>query len=86
MGVHWLRYDIGIAGKVGRNTFVVTVRVNYMEYVETNTSKYRVFSALIRQTYFIRTLATDIQMLWLLLNYVLTVAFAIKTLPSVMRS
>jgi endonuclease III len=28
MGMHWLGYDIGIAGKVGRNTSVVTMKVN----------------------------------------------------------
>jgi hypothetical protein len=32
MGMHWVGYDIGI---VGRNTFVVTVQVNYLAYVET---------------------------------------------------
>jgi hypothetical protein len=26
--MHWLGYDIGIVGKVGRNTSVVTVKIN----------------------------------------------------------
>jgi hypothetical protein len=30
MGMHYLGYDIGINGKVGRNVFVVTVKVNYL--------------------------------------------------------
>jgi hypothetical protein len=46
MGMHWLRYDIGMDGKVGRNTFVLTEQVNYLAYVETNTLKYRVFCIL----------------------------------------
>jgi hypothetical protein len=37
MGMHWPGYDIGILGKVGRNTFVVTVKVNYLAYVEATT-------------------------------------------------
>jgi hypothetical protein len=40
MGMHWLGYDIGIVGKVRKNTFVETVWVNYLAYVETNTPKY----------------------------------------------
>jgi hypothetical protein len=33
MGMHWLGYDIGIAGKFGKNTFVVTKQVNYLACV-----------------------------------------------------
>jgi hypothetical protein len=44
MGMHWLGYDIG---KVGKNTFVVPVQVNY---VETNTPKYGVFCIFPRKT------------------------------------
>jgi hypothetical protein len=40
MGMHWLRYDIGVAGKVGRNPFVVTEQVNSLAYVQTNTPKH----------------------------------------------
>jgi hypothetical protein len=43
MGIHWLRYDTEIVGKVGKNTFVVTEQVNYQVYVDMNTPKYRVF-------------------------------------------
>jgi hypothetical protein len=28
----WLGHDIGIVGNLGRNTFVVTVQVNYLAY------------------------------------------------------
>jgi hypothetical protein len=31
----WLGYDIEIVQKVGRDTFVVTVQVNYLAHVET---------------------------------------------------
>jgi hypothetical protein len=58
MGMHWLGYNIGIIGKVGRNTYVVTVQVNYPAYVETNAPKYRVFCILSKKTYSITTLAT----------------------------
>jgi hypothetical protein len=46
MGMHWLGYDIGIVGKVGRNTFVVTVKVNCLAHVEATTAKYRVLCTL----------------------------------------
>jgi hypothetical protein len=42
MGKHWLGYDIGI---VGRNTFVVTAKVNHLAYVQTTIPKYRVSSS-----------------------------------------
>jgi hypothetical protein len=66
MGMHWLGYDIGIVGKVGRKTSVVTVLVNYLTYqnksnltyVETNTPKYRVFGVHTRKPYSVTTLAT----------------------------
>jgi hypothetical protein len=70
MGMHWLGYDIGIVGKAGRNIFFVTVQVNCLQHVETNTPKYRVFCVLIRKSYSVTILATDSQMLWLLLNYI----------------
>jgi hypothetical protein len=36
MGIHcWLVYDIWIVGKAAENTFIVTVQVNYLAYVET---------------------------------------------------
>jgi hypothetical protein len=35
MGMHWLGYDTGIVGKAGKNSFVVTVWINYFAYVET---------------------------------------------------
>jgi hypothetical protein len=40
MGMHWLKYDIGIVGKVGKNTFVVTVKVNCLAYVEPTLPKH----------------------------------------------
>jgi hypothetical protein len=40
MGKHRLGYSIGIVRKAGRNKFVVTVQLNYLVYVETNTQKY----------------------------------------------
>jgi hypothetical protein len=52
MGVHWLGYDVEIIWKVGRNTFVVAVKVNYLAYVETNTADYRVFCIHTRKTYY----------------------------------
>jgi hypothetical protein len=61
MGMHSLRYDIGIVGKVGRNTFVVVVWVNYLPYAETDTPKYRVFcglTVLTRKTHSVITLVT----------------------------
>jgi hypothetical protein len=79
MRMHWLRYDIGIIGKVGRNTFLVTVKVNYLDYVETTAPKYRVFCVLTRQTYSVTTFATDKQMLPLVLNYFRTVSLTIET-------
>jgi hypothetical protein len=30
---YWLGYDIGIVGEVGKNIFVVTLKVNYLAYV-----------------------------------------------------
>jgi hypothetical protein len=45
MGMCWIGYDTEVVGKVGRNTFVVTVRVYYLA-VETNTPKYRTFYVL----------------------------------------
>jgi hypothetical protein len=77
--MHGFRYDFGIVGKVRRNTFVVTVKVNYLEYVETNTPKYRFFCLLTKQTYCMTTLATDRQMLLVVVNYFRTVAFTIET-------
>jgi hypothetical protein len=53
--MHWLGYDIGI---VEKNTFAVTVQVNYLTCVETGTPKYRVFCVLTRKAYYITTLAT----------------------------
>jgi hypothetical protein len=45
--MHWLGSDIRIVGKVGRNTFIVTVQVNYLvAYVETNAPEYSVFFTL----------------------------------------
>jgi hypothetical protein len=38
--MHWLGYDIEIVGKVRSNTFVVTVKVNYLAYVEATTPRY----------------------------------------------
>jgi hypothetical protein len=35
---HWYWYDFGIAGKVGRNIFVVTVQAILLAYVEMNTN------------------------------------------------
>jgi hypothetical protein len=67
--MHWLGYDTGIVGKVGRSTFVVTVQVSYLSYVEATTPNYGVFCVPTRQTYSVTTLATDSQMLRLLLNY-----------------
>jgi hypothetical protein len=55
--------------KVGRKTFVVNVKVNHLAYAETATPKRRVFCILTRQTYSLTTLATDSQILQLLLNY-----------------
>jgi hypothetical protein len=49
MGMHLLQYDIGIVGKVGKNAFVATEQVNYLEYAETNSPKYRVFCVLTRR-------------------------------------
>jgi hypothetical protein len=43
MRMHWFGNDIEIVAKVGRNSFVVTVKVNFLAYVETNVPKYRVF-------------------------------------------
>jgi hypothetical protein len=43
MGTCWPGYDIGI---VGKNAFVVTVKLNYLAYVETTTPNYRqIYSA-----------------------------------------
>jgi hypothetical protein len=67
--MNWLGYDIGIVGKDGKNTFVVTVEVNYLACVETTTLKCRVSCVLTSETYSVTTLATDSQMLLLLLNY-----------------
>jgi hypothetical protein len=42
-GMHWLGYDLGLLGRLGRIhlfTFVMTVLVNYLAYVETDTPKY----------------------------------------------
>jgi hypothetical protein len=36
--MHWHLYDFEIAGKVGRNTFVVSVQAILLAYVETNTN------------------------------------------------
>jgi hypothetical protein len=47
--MHWIGYDIAIVGKVGRSTFVVTVQVHYLAYVEANTPKYRVFCVFTRK-------------------------------------
>lgn len=68
MGIHWLGYDVGLVGKVVRKAFVVTVKVNYMVYVETITPRYRVFWVITKQTYSVTTLTTDSQMLQLLQN------------------
>jgi hypothetical protein len=35
MGMLWFGYDIRIDGKVGMNTSIVTMQVNYLAYVET---------------------------------------------------
>jgi hypothetical protein len=67
-GMHRLGYDIGMVGMVRRNTFVMTVKVNYLAYVETATSRYGVFCLLTRQPYSVTTLTTDNQMLQLLLS------------------
>jgi hypothetical protein len=67
--MHWLGYDIGIVGNIGRNIFVATLQVNYLAYVETNTPVYRVSCFRSRQTYSVTTFATDSQILRLLLNY-----------------
>jgi hypothetical protein len=32
MGMHWLGYDVGIVGMVGKNTFVMTLQVNCLAY------------------------------------------------------
>jgi hypothetical protein len=69
MIIHWLGYDVEIVGKVERKTFVVTVKVNYIVYVETSTLRYRVFWVITKQTYSVTTFATDSQMLQLMLNY-----------------
>jgi hypothetical protein len=53
--MHWLGYDIGI---VGKNTLVVTVMVNYLAYVETNTPKYRVFYIFTRNTPSVKSFTT----------------------------
>jgi hypothetical protein len=47
--------------KVGKNTFVVTVEVNYLACVETTTPKHRIFCFCTRKTCSVTTLATDIQ-------------------------
>jgi hypothetical protein len=49
-GIHWLEnmHYVEIIGKVVRKTFVVTVKVNFLAYVETTTPKYKVFSVLTR--------------------------------------
>jgi hypothetical protein len=73
-------WDWEIVGKVEKNTFVVTVQVNYLAYVETYSPKYRVFCILIRQTYSVTSLTTDSQMLLFLLGYFWIVTFTIKTL------
>jgi hypothetical protein len=41
MGKQWLGYEIGIGDKVGKNTFVVTVKVHCLEYGEASTLNYR---------------------------------------------
>jgi hypothetical protein len=56
--MHWLGYDIRIVGKVGRNTSVMTLQVNYLAHVETNAPKYRVFCVLSTEAYSITALAT----------------------------
>jgi hypothetical protein len=35
--MHWIWYDFGIVGKVGRNVFVSPVQLNCLAYVETRT-------------------------------------------------
>jgi hypothetical protein len=55
MGMDWLGYDIGM---VWKDTFVVTVQVNYLAYVVMNTPKYRVFCVLTKKIYSITVLAT----------------------------
>jgi hypothetical protein len=56
--MHWLGYDIG---KVRRNISVVTVQVNSLVYIETNTLKYRIFCFLTRKTFFVTTLAERVK-------------------------
>jgi hypothetical protein len=69
MGIHWLGYDNGIVRKVERNTFVATVQVNYVAYIETDTPNYRLFCALTKLTYFVIIIfILDSQRLRLLLN------------------
>jgi hypothetical protein len=43
MEMHWFSYDIVIVGKVGKNTFIVNVMVNYLACIETASQKYRLF-------------------------------------------
>jgi hypothetical protein len=49
MEVHWLGYDIGIVGKVGKSEFVVTMQVNSVAYVKTHSKV--VFFVLAGKTY-----------------------------------
>jgi hypothetical protein len=77
MEMHSFGYDIVIVVKVGKNTFVMTVQVNYLAYVQTNIPECRV-CVLTRKIYSVIT-ATDTEMLWLLLNYFWIVTFTIKT-------
>jgi hypothetical protein len=38
MGMHLLGYENGIVGKLGRNAFLMILKVNYLAYAETNAS------------------------------------------------
>jgi hypothetical protein len=58
MGMNWIEYKIGTAGKAERNTFVVTVHVYCPACFETNTSNYRGFCVLAKKICSITTLAT----------------------------
>jgi hypothetical protein len=55
--MHWLGYDIAIAVKVGGNILVVTVKINYMAYVQKTAPKCRIFCFLARQIFPVTTVA-----------------------------
>jgi hypothetical protein len=58
MGIHWLEYVIGVAGKVEWNTFVLSVVISFLAYFGTVAPKYGIFCVL-KQVPSLKALTTN---------------------------